>query len=503
MPITVRELLSIPRLQLQLLVEGDLDRTIRWVHSSEMPDPSAYLRGDEIVLSAGIWLWGGSSSRGFAHGLAQGGAAGIGFGPSALVTAVPQELIDACVRERLTLFAVPDTVPFIAIIETFVERYVEDRERALLDASRRNQELVEAAQRGQGVRGVLRTLARHHPGRAWVIDRRRGLLGWTDTKPSAGLVASVADSLERQSPIAAPADWSLIPIVSSGADAYLAIEGELDEMPVADRTAIEQAVAFLAIELQRDLAVRESERRFAAELVDLINAGEAQLPAARARLQAFGLDPDAPLATVVSEVPEPENGLAVTERLLDALNLRGVVAVKGLRIVTVICDPRAHDLTELARSVRAALGSRTAVGIGGQSRGVQQLRRSLIEAQQACRFASTSTTGYASHSEVGSHALLLALQDDAVLDAFRDTVLGPLAEHDARRHTDLVRTLTVFLESGGAYQVTADMLTIHVNTLRLRLARIETLTGRSLADMESRVDFFIALRSRSVHPRPG
>jgi DNA-binding PucR family transcriptional regulator len=37
---------------------------------------------------------------------------------------------------------------------------------------------------------------------------------------------------------------------------------------------------------------------------------------------------------------------------------------------------------------------------------------------------------------------------------------------------------------------------VHVNTLRLRLARVEELSGRSLADMESRVDFFIALRAR-------
>jgi DNA-binding PucR family transcriptional regulator len=92
--------------------------------------------------------------------------------------------------------------------------------------------------------------------------------------------------------------------------------------------------------------------------------------------------------------------------------------------------------------------------------------------------------------------VLLALQDESVLSAFRDALLRPLEEHDARRHTELVRTLELFLESGAAYQRTADTLHVHVNTLRLRLARIEELTGRSLSDMEARVDFFIALRSR-------
>ena len=84
-----------------------------------------------------------------------------------------------------------------------------------------------------------------------------------------------------------------------------------------------------------------------------------------------------------------------------------------------------------------------------------------------------------------------------MLGAFRDALLRPIEEHDARRHTELVRTLELFLESGGAYQPTAEALHVHVNTLRGRLARIEELTGRSLSDMETRVDFFIALRSRT------
>jgi DNA-binding PucR family transcriptional regulator len=136
------------------------------------------------------------------------------------------------------------------------------------------------------------------------------------------------------------------------------------------------------------------------------------------------------------------------------------------------------------------------VGVGGVADGVRELRRGLIEAQQACHFARRGAVGFAMYAEVGSHAALLALQDESVVSQFRDALLRPLIENDRRRHTELIRTLELFLESGGAYQQTADELNVHVNTLRLRLARVEALTGRSLADMETRVDFFIALRAR-------
>ena len=40
----------------------------------------------------------------------------------------------------------------------------------------------------------------------------------------------------------------------------------------------------------------------------------------------------------------------------------------------------------------------------------------------------------------------------------------------------------------------ADMLHLHVNTLRYRVGRIEQLTGRDLARLEDKLDFFLALR---------
>jgi PucR family transcriptional regulator, purine catabolism regulatory protein len=492
LPLTVAELLSHGELELTPLVRGDLARVIRWVHSSEMPDPSPYLRGDEVVLSAGIWFWAGSSPQVFAAGLAGAGAAAIGFGPSALVPEVPPALVEACAEHGLTLFAIPDHVPFIAVIETFVEHYVEDRERELLDAQDRNEQLVCAAQGRRGIRGVLRVLARHRQGAAWVVERRRGLLAATGGEPPAELVAAVAASGRHPLP-----GWTVVPIVPTGIDAWLVLEGEVESLPAAARSAIEQAVAFLAIELQRDLAVRESERRFAAELVDLVAAGDAQLAAATARLEAFGLEPSAPLATIVCETHDTEAGLAALESLLSELGLRSVAAVKGLQIVAMVgWSQPAAELRDLARRICATLGDGSSVGVGGVTDGARDLRRALIEAQQACQFATRGALGFAMYGEVGSHAALLALQDESVVAQFRDALLRPLVEHDARRHTELVRTLELFLESGGAYQQTADDLHVHVNTLRLRLARVEELTGRSLSDMETRVDLFIALRAR-------
>jgi purine catabolism regulator len=130
---------------------------------------------------------------------------------------------------------------------------------------------------------------------------------------------------------------------------------------------------------------------------------------------------------------------------------------------------------------------------------VEDLARSVVEATHACRFAERRRDArYVTHDTIASHVLLVGLQDEHLLAAFRTSLIQPLEDHDERRHTDLVRTLERFLGSGGRYQQTAEALHVHVNTLRLRLARIEALTGRDLDAMDDRVDFWLALRARSL-----
>jgi DNA-binding PucR family transcriptional regulator len=96
--------------------------------------------------------------------------------------------------------------------------------------------------------------------------------------------------------------------------------------------------------------------------------------------------------------------------------------------------------------------------------------------------------------EVGSHELLLRCVPKPVLRSFRERLLGPLAEYDARHHAELLTTLRSFLACDGSWSACASQLYVHVNTVRYRIGRIEALTGRDLSALADRVDFFLALR---------
>ena len=50
MAMRVCELLAVPDLDLEVVVDGDLERVIRWVHTTELADPTRYLQGGEVIL---------------------------------------------------------------------------------------------------------------------------------------------------------------------------------------------------------------------------------------------------------------------------------------------------------------------------------------------------------------------------------------------------------------------------------------------------------------------
>ncbi|MET7517934.1 helix-turn-helix domain-containing protein [Streptomyces sp. NPDC005480] len=79
---------------------------------------------------------------------------------------------------------------------------------------------------------------------------------------------------------------------------------------------------------------------------------------------------------------------------------------------------------------------------------------------------------------------------------YRERLIGVLEQYDAEHRSNLVGTLSAFLDASGSWHRCAEQLHVHVNTLRYRLQRVEQLTGHSLATLRDRVDFCLALSIR-------
>ena len=158
----------------------------------------------------------------------------------------------------------------------------------------------------------------------------------------------------------------------------------------------------------------------------------------------------------------------------------------------------ARVVAEVAHERLSRLGPDPRVGIGGVFKGLSGLRLSYYHA----RTAAASGPGITDEMSLNLGSLLLLANLDLPLKTLSDEVLTPLVRYDEQNHGDLVLTLATFLALDCSSQRTAAELFVHRNTLRYRIAQIESLTGRSLASFQNKMHFWVAVIGAGVQVTP-
>jgi PucR family transcriptional regulator, purine catabolism regulatory protein len=100
---------------------------VRWVHSSELADPTPWLKGGELLLTTGMQLAGPKAQRTLIERLADHDIAGLGFGTGFAHRRLPAALVTAARGRDFPVFEVPYELPFIAVTERAFERLLDER----------------------------------------------------------------------------------------------------------------------------------------------------------------------------------------------------------------------------------------------------------------------------------------------------------------------------------------------------------------------------------------
>lgn len=121
-------------------------------------------------------------------------------------------------------------------------------------------------------------------------------------------------------------------------------------------------------------------------------------------------------------------------------------------------------------------------------------------ASQARLAVETAAEGATVHYDEAPLPVLLVSAPDAA-DHLVQCVLGPVLELPERERLMLLETLEAWFENEGSAAKTASAMFIHRNTVGYRAQRIETLTGRRLADSRDAAELFVALEAHRLRAR--
>ncbi len=169
--LTVRGLVSEMGLELTTGGEG-ADAPVRWVHISELPDPTPWLSGGELLLTTGIQLDTDERQREFVRLLSGRHLAGLGFGTGFDHDALPESLVQEADELGFPVFEVPYEMPFIALTETAFTRLVNEQYEVLQRGIAIHKRLERLVLEESGLDEVVRALAAATGGAVCVLSGR-------------------------------------------------------------------------------------------------------------------------------------------------------------------------------------------------------------------------------------------------------------------------------------------------------------------------------------------
>ncbi len=473
------------------------DPTVSAVVTTDLLDPSRYLSGGELVLTGLAW-WRAhrpARSREFVAALVGAGVAALAAGEAHLGR-VPDDLVAACVAAGLPLLRVPVDVSFAGLTELATRHVSTQRSSELATVIGRHRELMAAASAGRpgGLARVLDLLATDLDLSCSVLTATGRLVaapaGAGPSEPEGWALAERYLRAPSLPCLVRPASGRPVSLFGTGAGrttSWLLAVAEDHRGWDPDRRAVLDELAALVALDQGVVSRRPEADQRLAEL--LARAGPA-VEVVGALRQA-GLDPDAPTLAVLAIGAEAGPVLAECLAAIVAPWCLGPVGGEAVAVVP------GGDPGVLVERVRASLARLAAadcpvrVGVSDAVTGGDGLLGAVAAARAVA--AAVGPGAVAGPELLSSHALLLAGVPAPLRTAYRERVLGAVLEHDRLHRTDLIRTLTAYLECSGSWSRCARRMHLHVNTLRYRIQRIEALTGRDLRQLADQSDLLLAL----------
>ncbi len=301
----------------------------------------------------------------------------------------------------------------------------------------------------------------------------------------------------------------IAPIVNQNVGrGYLSMIALSDIFGDVDTLVLSHAAVVCALEMARAKAISEIEKKLRGDFLDGLMIGSVGEAEAVAEGDRFGHDMSVPHVALVLlwyGNKHPSN------RRLETL-VNGLISGHQSPLLSQLRENElrlffANDSStpvqaarQFAEEIHAEVkreypDAHVAIGIGSAVSRVGEWRVSYREAHQAADIAHrlrSETPMFI--GDLGIYTFLAHPDYREDLRVLRDNTIGSLIEYEERQRADLLVTLEAFFQCHGNHTQTAEVLSVHRNTLFYRMNRIAEITGLDLNRPDVRLAVHLALK---------
>ncbi len=509
--ITVGEALEIESLRRLRLIAGKsgISRIITQVNVMEVPDIINWVSPGDFLLTTAYSIRKNKQAQiELIPALAKKGLAGIGIKPKRYIDEIPEEVKKLSDMYAFPLVEIPYEMSFTEVITPILMVIFNRQMDVILKGEEIHKKLMDVLLKG----GDLKKIA----------DVLSSVVGNPVVIEDYLFERSVGTGFEL------PGDPTFSYPITAGDEVYgKVLVWEINRpLKLIDKRAIEMASAMAALEINKERAIFEVERRYKTEfLSELFSDVQENVERACQRAFLFGISPTNWFLVIVIRIfgLESEKGkeplcskgflsgyiLRLAERYLKERGFLGVVGSRGDEVLVLIHSPDEINLDKV-RSFGEALCEgflktspelRIGVGIGRVYKGLKEAYKSYKDA----KCAALSLQEYfrdppvADFESLGIYRFLLQPELSEELKRFYAEHLLPLVEYDKKYNTELVKTLETFFASNRNLREVSKKLYLHRNTVLYRMNRIQQILNVDLKDPEVLFNLEVALRIHRLY----
>lgn len=460
---------------------------LRWIHSSEVLDIAPLLGGGELLLTGGQALASATDKRriGYIWELAERGVAALAIETGTALPSIPSSMVGAAEAAGLPLIELRKVVPFVGVMEAINSLLVSESAAHLQLADRASHAMAVELAHGGSLDRILAVLA-DATGAEVILTSNAGapLASALPAEYAAEAGPASAAETEQDRARTTHIDVSVRGIPSARLSLYTLAGGDVNLARIAGNRSVD----ILALALLQRMPPGLKEMAGAA-LIRAVDSGTNNW-----RLQqlapAAGIPPAAQLVAIVIRSTGSRQLRTALEQLLDRAGRHSASYADNEQLLALAAlragnaqDDRNEILAGL-RMLELPEGSISAVG--PVASGISAAPWSLTEARltldvgvgDGVHPAGRRGSGTVLDAEafalerLASHSL-----DELQRADFIRQQLGALLEHDQQRHSALVETLRVWLDTGCNTAQAARELHLERQSMHQRLQRIFSLCG--------------------------
>lgn len=547
MELRVKDLLAMEPLKDAKILTGQhyIQNTIEGVTIMEGPDLAKWIKGGEVILTSlySIRNFDEKELKAFFTNLAEKRVSAFIFKQSD--TDISRQLIEAGETFMMPIIQLPKEIPFVDVMYPIMGELFNHQVTKLQYYKEIHDRFTALSLADEGLEKIINTLEELIGNPVALFDRNFSCIVSTypglETfemvekvhfyEPTIGIKFPHYRQIVKYPELDnCKGHQIVVPIETLNDNKMYLLIGEINKsLGELDLIAVENAAISLSLELVKQFAVAEVEKKYKNDLVEELISGKIQsINAIYEKANVIGWDFMGAFAAVLfkinrltDNVLKQKSGLSDRSHYLvhEAIHHylpNGIISNRSnLFIVlwkvekTSPNDPAwMKEIKGIAQKIQALVNKQVKeiavqVGIGSAVSDIIEIPKSYREAQDALELGEklNGLESITAFSELGIFRLLRHVKDSSALMQFIPHSLKELLEYQQANQADLLKTLQTFLECNQNVTQTAKHLFIHSKTVVYRLDRIKEITGMDFDDSEEMLSVRVGLKIHELIQR--